>query len=172
MPLLVGKPRLQDLSTTTEHQFQVEFQNIFSDDYGFVDSYSVIVTNKRDDPILNKTVIPYWSSMKASEDSIYTYVAIEKCVQLFSDGDACWRKKRIKRVVSSAVTVTVTIGGDKDCDATMEGACNGALSPSTTYYIKLRAHGEDDKYTDTPLSDGIDTGRRALFAKYYYWFSC
>lgn len=167
MPLLDGKPRLQDKSTTTQHQFQVEFQNIFSNEYGDIDSYSVIVSNKRDDPALNKSVIPYWSAKKTSEDSIFTYVAIEKCALLFSDGDACWRNKRDRRASSSADTVTMTIGGDEDCDTTIEEACNGALSPSTTYYIKLRAYADGGKYTDTPLSDGINTGNVACFAKYY-----
>ena len=173
MPLLEAKPRLNDKSTTTQDQFQVEFHNPFSNEYGYVENYSVIVTKKRDDPTLNNNAIPYWSAVKKSEDTIFTYVAIENCAQFFSDGDACWRKKRVRRATTVVVTVTVTVGGDKDCDKDKDVACNGELSASTTYYVKLRAYADGGKFTDTPLSDGIDTGIVTPFLTiYYYYYFC
>lgn len=165
IPVTDAKPEAtkdeNDKSITKHNQFQIKFQNPFSDEYGRVEAYSVIVTKKPEDSQLDQLHISYWSAVQKSEDSVFTYVAIEKCATFFTDGDDCWRSgRRVKRAAKlEPENIEVTVGGDEDCDKDKDVACNGALSPSTMYYVKLRAYTDGGKYRDTPLSEGIPTGR-------------
>ena len=166
MPVEEAKPVLKGTndkkSTLTHNSFVIQFINAFSNDYGDVVSYSVIVTKSLDDKTSDKRDIPYWSKMKL-EKSISTYVAIEQCANLFSDGDKCWKHSRKRRAASTDTSnenknVAVTMGGDETCDEKTKGACNGKLSPSTAYYVKLRAFTENGLFTDTGFSEAITTG--------------
>ena len=96
---------------------------------------------------------------------MFSYVAIAKCARFFTAGDTCWRQGAVKRA-AVAESVVVTIGGDDNCDEDQDVACNGALSSSTTYYVKLRAYDDGGKYTDTPLSEPIETGKDPVIGGY------
>ena len=150
---------------TKHNQFQIKFRNPFTDEYGPVESYSVIVTKNSKDSHLRDGHLPYWSTLQKSE-SVFTYVAIEKCKTLFEDENSCGRKVRVKRDAGAKAAVVpevkITVGGDVDCDEEKNVSCNGPLSSSTTYYVKLRAYTDGDKFKDTPLSAPITTGRLIL----------
>ena len=90
------------------------------------------------------------------------YVAIEKCRNLFSAGDACWSSGVMKRSTPHD-HVVVTVGGDDDCDDDAIDPCNGKLSSGTTYYAMLRAYTEGNLFSDTPFSEGVTTGREHGF---------
>ena len=167
MPIDEALPTMQDTQTVSQNSFQLDFVNPFSTENGDDIAYSVIVTTKRDDPTAKSEVLPFWGDMMKSEKTTFTYVAIEKCAELFTEGDACWRRDRVKRAAkttTSTPTVTLTVGGDTTCDETSVGACNGMLSAKTTYYVKLRATTEDGTFADTPFSEGITTGRRVFLS--------
>ena len=93
----------------------------------------MIVSTNTKDPAVEQRDLPYWADMERSDGTLFTYVAIEKCAQLFSWGDDCWRGRRVRRRIAGEDKVHITVGGDTACNETTQGACNGPLSPSTTY---------------------------------------
>ena len=169
VPLLEAVPKVNKNENgkdiTKHNQFQITFRNPFTNAYGPVESYSVIVTKNSKDSHLKDGRLPYWSALQKSE-YLFTYVAIEKCKTLFEDEDSCGRKMRVKRDAGAnpveVPEVKITVGADVDCDVEKNVSCNGPLSSSTIYYVKLRAYTDGDKFKDTPLSAPIETGRLIL----------
>ena len=68
MPLSEAIPRVinNDKISVKDDQFQMVFKNPFSDRYGAVVAYSVIVTTKKNDAALINEHIPYWSRIQRS----------------------------------------------------------------------------------------------------------
>ena len=133
---------MKETNAFSQNSFQMDFVNPILNEYGDDVAYSVIVTTKQSDPTANNKDLPYWADVKKSENTVFMYVAIENCNQLFAEGDACWqhdRKKRAAITTESTAAVTLTVGGDTTCDETTVGVCNDVPSPSITYYVKLRA---------------------------------
>ena len=171
IPLLEAVPEVETnengKEVTRHNQFQIKFRNPFTDEYGKVESYSVIVTKNSEDSHLRDGYLPYWAALQETE-SLFTYVAIEKCETLFEGEASCGRNERVKRdtgakAADGPTEVKITVGGNVDCDVEKKNvSCNGPLSSSTTYYVKLRAYTDGDKFKDTPLSAPITTGRFIL----------
>lgn len=148
-----------DDSVTTS-SFKMEFVNPFSDKNGAINGYSIVVTTDTQHKDLKVADLPNWAHRKS--DNAVLYVAVYKCRDLFSEGDACWSSGVMKRSAPND-RVVVTVGGDSGCDENAIDPCNGKLSSDTTYHIRLRAYTEGNLFAETPFSKGVTTGRVLWF---------
>ena len=151
--------------TVTGATFAIRLVNPFSDLYGVVNSYSLIVTTNPSDAgdigAGGDDELATWASAQR-DSNIVTYVAIDRCERLFQRGNGCW-SGRARRAVGRGrrampgEAVSVTVGADGSCDVTATAnVCNGALASGTDYYVKLRAYTASG-FTDTPFSQPIHT---------------
>lgn len=137
----------------------VEFVNPFSDRYGDVERFSLIVST-RSTPNAPSTLDTWAETL---DDDVRTYAAIWECSNFFTRGNGCWGgSSRRKRAVGE--TVSVIVGGDNTCDKKDTVThCNGPLDPDTTYYFFLRGYTEGELYTDTAVSSPVTTSKRTVW---------
>ena len=146
-------------SNITTSFFVVKMTNIFSEKYGQIDGFTVIVTTDKTDERASDLNLPKWSEVQ--DDPTKTYQAIEICSK-FSQIKACGNGLVARRKRSTPELTDFVLGADKTCSRTSNKYCNGPLVANTTYFIKLRAltsNGSSYLFTDSPFSQAIKTGR-------------
>lgn len=137
----------------------VEIPDVFSDEYGAVVNYAVIVATNPQDSHTQDTVLPGWKSY--NDGGVIAYQPISNCSgDFFIAGSQCGggnaKKKRSVNNTPRLFTV-----GTQDCLAISDEYCNGYLTPETAYYIKLRAF-TTGGFSDTEYSVKIVTGNAML----------
>ena len=112
-------------------------RNFFSDDYGQVVAYSIIVAEDYLKPTSNKPNLPKWQD-----------------VQQFSP----WLPYQVSDPYNPFNNSSEEdfIVGLENCEG-KEGYCNGPLKPGTEYRIKIRAYTAIDKFSETKWSKSIRT---------------
>ncbi|WAR07933.1 PTP10-like protein [Mya arenaria] len=138
------------------HKIVFNFSNVFSDKYGEIVSYTVIVSELKDNSYISGVgMLPGWK--EANRDrSIKTYQVVSNCTDFFAIDSTCNGRfvPRQKRAVPEADYKMFEIGSETGCeDRTF---CNGPLKPDTTYYVALRAY-TTMQFTDTPFSEAVKT---------------
>jgi cadherin 5 type 2 (VE-cadherin) len=143
-----AKPTCNDVSHS---YFTVTLRNPFSDRYGKVISYSVMVR-------FNGSSHPGQHEMCHEKRC---YAAISQCASLFNgDTDICLRKhddsiKDLKHI--STDYVSLTVGNEEDCSNRPSCMHRLKLQPSTAYYVWVRGYNSIGNFTDGPVSEPIVT---------------
>ncbi|KAL3881999.1 hypothetical protein ACJMK2_028380 [Sinanodonta woodiana] len=150
----VSDPTITPIETTS---FFVNFTNAFSDKYGEILAYTVIVT---EDLAYKSDVMLGWKDAQ-SDHTVKTFQVISNCTDFFIERSTCNGNFRVKiRSTSSVVNYKIfAIGSETDCEGKV--FCNGPLKPDTVYYVKLRAY-TASMYSDTLYSDPIRTAKIAV----------
>lgn len=142
-------------STVTPSTIPVKFVNAFSDDYGEIIQYTVIVATSNNNQYLTTSTLPGWKAYK-NDPSIKAYQAIANCSDFFSLESTCGNRMKIqKRSAGEVDFKTFVIGSETKCQDTHY--CNGPLKQNTEYFIKLRAY-TSGGYSDTEYSAPFRTG--------------
>ena len=144
------------MGTFTDTTAEVTFTNPFSDLYGKVERFSVIVSTSSDEVTADD--VATWAEAKEQVGGVRTYIAIWECEDFFSKGNGCnrwsWTSRRRRQ---TGEEVTVTIGGET-CDKVNRATyCNGPLEAETMYYFSLRGYTENGLHAETPSSSPIVT---------------
>ncbi|KAK3588480.1 hypothetical protein CHS0354_012890 [Potamilus streckersoni] len=147
----VSDPAVTPIETTT---FFVNFTNAFSDKYGEILAYTVIVT---EDLTYKSDILLGWKDVQLDRN-VKTFQVISNCSDFFTERSTCNGNFRVK--IRSTVNVVnykiFSIGSETDCEG--KAFCNGPLKPDTVYYVKLRAY-TSSMYSDTLYSDPIRTAK-------------
>ncbi|WAR07822.1 PTP10-like protein [Mya arenaria] len=138
------------------HKIVFNFSNVFSDKYGEIVSYTVIVSELKDNSYISGVgMLPGWKEAR-QDRNIKTYQVVSNCTDFFAIDSTCNGRfvLRQKRAVAEADYKMFEIGSETGCeDRTF---CNGPLKPDTTYYVALRAY-TTMQFTDTPFSEAVKT---------------
>ncbi|XP_049825437.1 tyrosine-protein phosphatase 10D isoform X2 [Aethina tumida] len=128
-------PTEVSISSTT---IQIRFRkNYFSDIYGPVVSYAIIVAED-DSKNASGLEMPSWKDVQAYP--IWPPYQVTEPYYPFQN--------------SSVEDFTI---GSESCDIRQVGYCNGPLKSGSTYRVKIRAFTAPDKFTDTSYSFPIQT---------------
>ena len=150
----------------------VEFTNAFSDDYGEIIQYTIIVATSTDKDYLNTNTLPGWKAYQ-NDPSIKAYQAILNCSDFFVLESTCGDRLRIqKRSVKEEQDKVFVIGSESTCKD--PHYCNGPLKQNTEYYFKLRAY-TNGGYADTVYSSPSRTGKVVRICSillFIYWLLC
>ena len=144
----------------TPTTMKVYFTNAFSEKYGSVIQYTIIVAMDTDDIYYKTRVLPDWKSAQ-NDRSIKAYQTIANCSDFFTSGSKCTVGSQVATGQMEDHRV-FEIGTDKNCAS--GHYCNGPLKANTKYYVKLRAYSTGG-YADTAYSEPIVTG---MVKKDYY----
>ncbi|XP_071485162.1 receptor-type tyrosine-protein phosphatase eta-like [Diadema antillarum] len=130
--------------STVRVSFDTSF---FSEEYGPVARYAILVAESNEDNTPQSPVDPppSWQSRDGVNTFGYAYQATPSDYQPFDTN----------------TRALYTVGSNNSCTIESTGYCNGPLSPITLYRFAIRAYGSDGKYTDTqwspPYSTASDT---------------
>ncbi|KAK3098725.1 hypothetical protein FSP39_022407 [Pinctada imbricata] len=136
----------------TPNTMKVYFTNAFSDKYGKIVQYTVIVATDTDDLYFKSHTLPDWKSAQ-NDRSIKAYQTIANCSDFFHPHSTCTPLGPFTSDPEANHRV-FEIGADANCAS--GHYCNGPLQPQTKYYVKLRAY-TTGGYSDTVYSDPIIT---------------
>ncbi|KAJ8314615.1 hypothetical protein KUTeg_006765 [Tegillarca granosa] len=144
----------KSITAVTPSTIVVNFTNAFSDQYGDIIQYTVIVATDTSNKYTDTHVLPGYKAFQ-NDPSLKAYQAISNCSEFFLQESTCGGKFRIHK--RSAVNVeykVFEIGTEANCK---DIYCNGPLRQQTKYFIKLRAY-TTGGYSDTEYSEPIITG--------------
>lgn len=155
-----SKPKVSPTSIT-DKTFEVTLKQPFSDKYGDITGF-VIIVSTNPAPNNNTATFDKWAEASL-RTPMGTFQVIDKCSDLFSEGSPCHQKgtKRSKRAINnpdSGTEIKFVLGAE-ECDKNNRNDyCNGPLKAQTDYYVMLRGYTEEGRYSDTPYSEPIHTG--------------
>lgn len=132
-------------STTIKTRFR---KNYFSNIYGLIIAYTIIVAEDVSKPTNNILELPSWFEVQ-SAPVWPPYQAVEPYLPF-----------------NNSVIEDFIVGSGECYDSKLnEKYCNGPLKPSTSYRVKIRAFTSPDKFTDTAYSLVIttDSDNTAIF---------
>ncbi|XP_063405187.1 tyrosine-protein phosphatase 10D-like isoform X1 [Mytilus trossulus] len=142
-------------SSVTPSTITARFTNAFSDEYGEIIQYTIIVATNTDEDYLNTNTLPGWKAYQ-NDPSIKAYQAVSNCSDFFVLESTCNDRLRVqKRSVGEEEYKTFVIGSETNCKD--PHYCNGPLKQNTEYYVKLRAY-TTGGYADTVYSLPFRTG--------------
>ncbi|XP_061167523.1 tyrosine-protein phosphatase 10D-like [Saccostrea echinata] len=139
--------------TVTPSTITANFTNAFSDKYGSIQAYTVIIATDPDEEHIKTSTLPDWKAAQINPN-IKAYQTIRNCSDFFQLTSSCGRARSRRSVVEKNFKV-FEIGVEADCNNVLY--CNGPLKQNTKYYIRLRAYTAGG-YADTAYSDPITTG--------------
>ncbi|XP_061167520.1 receptor-type tyrosine-protein phosphatase eta-like [Saccostrea echinata] len=139
--------------TVTPSTITANFTNAFSDKYGSIQAYTVIIATDPDEEHIKTSTLPDWKAAQINPN-IKAYQTIRNCSDFFQLTSSCGRA-RSRRSVGEKNFKVFEIGVEADCNNVLY--CNGPLKQNTKYYIRLRAYTAGG-YADTAYSDPITTG--------------
>ena len=142
----------------TPSTITANFTNAFSDKYGKIQAYTVIITTDPDEEHIKTSTLPDWKAAQINPN-IKAYQTVRNCSDFFLQTSSCGRT-RTQRSTGITNFKVFEIGVETDCTNVLY--CNGPLKQNTKYYVRLRAYTAGG-YADTAYSDPIVTGRSFIY---------
>lgn len=142
----------------TPSTITANFTNAFSDKYGKIQAYTVIIATDPDEEHIKTSTLPDWKAAQINPN-IKAYQTVRNCSDFFLQTSSCGRT-RARRSTGTTNFKVFEIGVETDCTNVLY--CNGPLKQNTKYYVRLRAYTAGG-YADTAYSDPIVTGRSFIY---------
>ncbi|XP_048769835.1 tyrosine-protein phosphatase 10D-like isoform X2 [Ostrea edulis] len=140
----------QTVSPTT---ITANFTNAFSDKYGKIQAYTVILATDPDEEHIKTSTLPDWKAAHVNPN-VKAYQTIRNCSDFFMPTSSCGQARSTRSTGARSYKL-FDIGVETYCNNVL--FCNGPLKQNTKYYVRLRAYTAGG-YADTAYSDPIITG--------------
>lgn len=141
--------------TVTPTTITANFTNAFSDKYGSIQAYIVIIATDADEEHIKTSTLPDWKAAQVNPN-IKAYQTVRNCSDFFLPTSSCGRARSVRSTGGEKSFKVFEIGVEAECANVPY--CNGPLKQNTKYYVRLRAYTAGG-YADTAYSDPIVTGK-------------